>query len=151
MAFKSQEEVLGKFIAGDPLSCFVKEAGSATVYVAYSGTRRNSVNCMSFRYYTSDLYQQEMGVHFCRFRAIMVENEHLVIEEFNNKNDLSGCIDLHAVMLPYKKDGTFSSQYTLIYHDWEVLLCGRTDGVSKDIPSLQRSLFNCDYIEQISH
>jgi len=148
--YNSQEEVLDRFSSGRPLSCFVKEPGSAIVHVVYSDGSLYGVCIVSFEYKTTRYFKQDMGVHFCEFTTVKDENRDLVIEKFDNKKDLADDIETYAIMLPYQFDKRkFICQYTLIYHDWDVLLCNRHDGVSKGIPSLQQSLFCQEYIQQI--
>ena len=148
--YNTQYEVLDRFLSGRPLSCFSKDAGSSRVHVAYSDGSRHGVCYMTFEYKTTSYYKQETGVQFCEFSTVKDENLDLVIEKVNHRDDLVGVIETYAIMLPYKNDKhKFMNQYTLIYHDWDVLVCNANDGEVKGIPPLQKSLFSPEYIQQI--
>ena len=55
----------------------------------------------------------------------------------------------YALMLPFKKNSVpFQKQYTLVYHDWDVLVCDDTLQ-NKGFPVIDKELFNDQYIEQL--
>ena len=146
--YNTQYEVLDRFQSGRPLSCFSKEEGSSRVHVAY--TDGSGVSYITFKYETTSYYKEETGVQFCKFSTVHDEHRNLVVETVKQHSDLVGVIATYAIMLPYKNDKhKFMEQYTLIYHDWDVLVCNTNDGKLKGIPFLQKSLFSQEYIQQI--
>jgi len=46
-----------------------------------------------------------------------------------------------AIMLPYMKGDQYINQYTLVYSDWDVLICDK-QGVTKGLPKHCVELFN---------
>ena len=149
--YKSQSDVLNRYLSGRPLSCFIKEVGSSRVHVGYrDGITTYGLDYMTFEYKTTTLYKQETGVQFCEFRAVKDDNHDLIIDHVSHRNDLAGVIDTYAVLLPYKKDNhEFLKQYTLVYWDWDVLVCNASSGETKGIPLHQKTLFSREYICQI--
>ena len=105
---------------------------------------------MTFEYKTTTLYKQETGVQFCEFRSMKDDNNDLIIDHMSHCSELADIIETYALLLPYKKDNhEFLKQYTLVYWDWDVLVCNTTSGETKGIPLHQKALFSREYIQHI--
>lgn len=118
--FPNQNDVKSRFTAGKPLSCFTLEGRPKCVFVAVKSSKNGTHHCIPINYEPDCDAKTEAGVHFCHFQC---ETGIVEIE----KKDAH--ISSYAIMLPYVRvDGatirSFMKQWTLIYHDWDVL---RTD------------------------
>jgi hypothetical protein len=113
--FPSQNDVSRRFTAGKPLSCFTLDGRPDCVFVAVKTHNRDTISCLPINYEPARVAKIEAGIHFCQFQC---EKEMIEIR----KEEI-----LHyAIMLPYiREDGErnplFLHQWTLIYHDWDVL------------------------------
>ena len=123
--FQKQSEVKDRFRSGEPLSCFCLDGDCNEVHVAFTRgepeQRRDEhkVTFLSFCYHTSQMYTHETGMQLCRFECT---NEVSLVRK-TSLNVLD-----YALMLPYSKRGfPFQKQFTLVYSDWEVLLCDNSD------------------------
>ncbi len=66
----------------------------------------------------------ECRVHFCAFQFRKNPNTNNVLVSTIDKDSMDDIVHSHALILPFKKDDIpFHNQFTLIYHDWDVLLC----------------------------
>ena len=120
--FSKRKDVMDSFEDGKPLSCFCLDNNYRKIHVAValgdcSEYKKEGDN---FAYLTFDYNVQhwpriETGVHFCQFK--------LMDEKPTTANKSSLNFTDYAVMLPFKNKGRFRKQYTLIYSDWEVLIC----------------------------
>ena len=140
--FSSRQEVIDRLQTGRSLSCFTLHESSAEVHIAFSeGEQEGStISYLTLEYDTTRSII-ETGVHFCHFKLkVSTPTSPAVI--FNiNRNELRPKIVNYALMLPYVVDPNASSsdadvfqKFTLIYPDWEVLLCvdgDENDGVSR--------------------
>lgn len=72
------------------------------------------------------MYTHETGVPFCRFECT---------DEVSSGNKSSLNFVDYALMLPYSRRGfPFQRQFTLVFSDWEVLLCDNNAHDSKKGP-----------------
>lgn len=118
--YSNKETILKAFSDGKPLSCFCLEHDFKTVHVAFSCSKdfkdhsdRNRIGYISFKVSLSWV-KHEAGLHFCKFTNTGQTS-------YSNKKTMKATN--YAIMLPYILSGKFIQQYTLIYDDWEVLLC----------------------------
>ena len=125
-----------RFNEGKPLSCFrLKGGDKCCVHIAVKNTRRENINYLTFNFKPSSKPKKEAGMHFCLF-----EFETGVTEVAKKDLDISS----YAIMLPYIiEDSTprFKQQYTLIYHDWDVLRADLVDKNYKGCSSVSNSDF----------
>ncbi len=139
--FSNKSAVEKRFIKGEPLSCFRLDVNSNVVHVAFnrdeperSGDERE-VTFLSFRCQISQMYTHETGMQFCRFDCT---------EEVSSVKKSSLKIVDYALMLPYSRRGfPFQKQFTLVYSDWEVLLCDNNAPIGNKGPVyVHRPLFD---------
>ena len=124
--FSKRKHVMDSFEDGKPLSCFCLDNNYRKIHVAVAlgDCLENKNEGDNFAYLTFDYnvqiyFRREAGVHFCQFK--------LMDEKPTTANKSSLNFTDYAVMLPFKNKGTFCNQYTLIYSDWEVLICEGDD------------------------
>ena len=81
------------------------------------------------------MYTHETGMQFCRFECT---------EEVSSVKKSSLKIVDYALMLPYSRRGfPFQNQFTLVYSDWEVLLCDNDAPIGNKGPVyVHRPLFD---------
>lgn len=134
--FTKKTEVFNRFSTGCPLSCFILDGDTSHVHIAYhDNDSAGHLTYATFKCAKTTMHIKESGVHFCKF---VKTNE----ETKSRKADLN--ITDFALMLPYmhpkmQERYGFQMQFTLIYSDWEVLLCDQE--VLKGQASLDESLF----------
>lgn len=129
--YSSKDEVIKRIVNGQAISCFVirgdGDREAQEVYVAFSdGDKRSSgtISYLTVLYDTSELHMQESGVHFCHFRCKRDASRHAIVTKTSRGELRAKNLD-YALMLPYIDNHAdkFHQQFTLVYHDWEVLLC----------------------------
>lgn len=143
--FQNKSEVEDRFKSGKPLSCFRLDGDCNAVHVAFTRGEpeqrgdEHEVTFLSFRYHTSQMYTHETGMQFCRFECT---------NEVSSVRKTSLNLLDYALMLPYSKMGfPFQRQFTLVYSDWDVLLCDNNDPDSSKGPvSVHSPLFECDVL-----
>ena len=140
--FSSRQEVIDRLQMGKPLSCFTLQGSSAEVHVAFSeGEQEGStISYLTLEYDTTRSII-ETGVHYCHFELKGSAPASPTVILNINKNELRPKIVNYALVLPYvvqpnasSSDADVFRKFTLIYPDWEVLLCDdgdENDGVSK--------------------
>lgn len=130
--FASMKEIRERFETGKPLSCFCLNNVSNKVHVAFRIGNGDKVKYTSFSYDNKELPTCETGTHFCKFS--WDQNEELIEKETLEDS-------LGALMLGNTgKQHVFQWQFTLVYEDWEVLLCyPNCDGKGFALPD--RALF----------
>ena len=140
--FSSRQEVINRLQMGKPLSCFSLDGSSAEVHIAFSeGEKQGStISYLTLEYDTTRCII-ETGVHYCNFELKGSAPASVTVISNINKNDLRPKIVNYALMLPYvvqpnasSSDGDVFRKFTLIYPDWEVLICDNgdeNDGASK--------------------
>lgn len=138
--FCDHDEVNSRFINGKPLSCFTLSGRDKFVFVAVKGAEKGNVAYVTLQYKPSSENKIEAGMHFCLFECELGVTA-IPMEDLE--------ITSYAIMLPYiREDHTprFKQQYTLIYHDWDVL---RTDLGDKNYKG-SSSVSNSDFCSLIS-
>ena len=146
--YSSQDEVLRRFREGISLSCFGTTTGGQNLHVAYSDNRFE-VKYLTVEYNRTDMFIHETGVHFCQFSFVR-DGDHVAVAS-DTRGQLLGKIDRYALMLPYKKyNYEFIQQFTLVYHDWDVLVCNDTDETVKGFPDVNSTMFGESYIRSLA-
>ena len=143
--FSSRAEVLQRFEQGKPLSCFCLDRNTAEVHVAFTEdeTRGSTISYLTFTYDTTNNIV-ETGVHFCHFvlkTGAGQVHEPALVSNIEMSALRPKIVD-YALMLPYivnhrdlsSKEDVFN-QYTMIYSDWEVLICKGNEG---NVDNVQR-------------
>lgn len=141
--FSSRQEVIDRLQKSEPLSCFILDEKLPEVHVAFFEREQqgSTISYLTLEYDTTRSII-ETGVHFCDFKlktSGAASFAHVVSNI--NKNDLRPKIVDYALMLPFNVQATDTTsnndgfqKFTLIYPDWEVLICDdgdENDGVLK--------------------
>ena len=99
------------------MTCFCLDGRCNEVHVAFKRDEpeqkgyKSEVTYLLFRYQTSQMFTMQ----FCQF-GCTDEVSSVVKSSLNMVN--------YALILPYsRRDFLFQSQFTLVYSDWDVLLC----------------------------
>ncbi len=147
--FSSRTEVLKRFEQAKPLSCFRLEHNNAEVHVAFTEDEtRSTISYLTFTYDTNR-NTVETGVHFCHFdlKTDSPDSHQPAVVSNIEKGDLRSQIVDYALLLPYiVKNREVSTeedvfhQYTMVYHDWEVLICNGNEKNKGRVP-IDRQLF----------
>ena len=111
--FPNKSAVENRFLKGEPLSCFVWMVVAMKFMLHSIKTNQNEeeTNVKSLSCHSVITHQKcILTIQVCSFVVLCV---------------LMRCHHLrNALMLPYSRRGfLFQSQFTLVYSDWEVLLC----------------------------
>ncbi len=78
-----------------------------------------------------------------------MQNNNNVLITTIEKDSLGEMVNSYALMLPFKKSNvSFEKQYTLIYDDWDVLLC-QDGNCMKRHPIPDSCVFSEEHIEYI--
>ena len=87
------------------------------------------------------MYTHETGMQFCRFECT---------NEVSSVRKTSLNLFDYALMLPYSKMGVpFQRRSTLVYSDWDILLCDNNDPDSNKGPvSVHFPLFEYVFLER---
>jgi len=72
-----------------------------------------------------------MGVQFCNFKIAHKEGTSDVDVKTVSKSEFKELVGDYALMLPYMKEGGFEENFTLVYHDWDVLECSNVTPTRK--------------------
>ena len=151
--YPTKGDVLRRFTQGKSLSCFwTKTGGGHRMHVAYhpKDAPFDQLEYLTIECNTQCLVAVSMGVHFCQFRLVSDHRKQLVVTP-TTRNDLRDCIvdEKFALMLPFHKKGIdFQQQFTLAYHDWEVLICN-DNVVQKGFSPVDYHLFGKSYMDQL--
>ena len=139
--FPTTRRVRDSFTKGKPLSVFFLNNNHNEAYVSVSLRDRDVRNLkdndadiayLTLTYDTENCYTSETGIQFCRF-------------DLSNSISFAKMEDMkitdYAIMLPYMKGDQYINQYTLVYSDWDVLICDK-QGVTKGLRKHCVELFN---------
>ena len=144
--FPIKSAVENRFLKGEPLSCFYLDGSCNEVCGAFNRDNPEQrgdecvVTFLSYRYHTSQMYTHDTGIQFCN-----VVCPHKVSSVKKSSLDI---VD-YALMLPYSRRGIlFQYQFTLVYSDWEVLLCDNNAPDSKKGPVYMHSPLFEDVLSQ---
>jgi len=129
--YSSLDEVLDKFRSGKPLSGFCLENNYDRIHVAYN-RHKDMVSYTTFTFKDEDLPHESCGVYYDRFYH---SGEELTASESTLK------ISAYGMMLPFKKNKDYARQFTIIYSDWEVLICIEGKKCKGQVP-VSKSLFS---------
>ena len=141
--FSSRQEVIDRLQKSEPLSCFILDERLPEVHIAFSEREQlgSTISYLTLEYDTTRSII-ETGVHFCDFKLkTSGATSYAHVVSSINKNDLRPKIVDYALMLPFNVQATDTTsnndgfqKFTLIYPDWEVLICDdgdENDGASK--------------------
>ena len=111
--YSSHEEITDLFRSGRPISGFCLDNNYDRIHVAYN-RHKDMVSYTTFTFKDEDLPHESCGVYYDRFYH---SGEELTASESTLK------ISAYGMMLPFKKNKDYARQFTIIYSDWEVLIC----------------------------
>ena len=139
--YQEKGEIIDSFVEGVPISCFSgKEDG--LFYVAFYSGSTETINYLTVEARPSHFFIKECGAHFCAFRFQKEPSTQNVLVRTIKKSALEDMVENYALMLPYKKQNVaFQNQFTLVYHDWDVLLC-QEGCCKKGLPTVDHCVFD---------
>jgi hypothetical protein len=147
--YESLEVIIERFNDGRPISCFQSKHSEKLFYVAFFAGNHAEMSYLTIESHTSEMYVQECGVQFCKFKIVQERSTDKIAVKTASKNEVMDMMDYYALMLPYNKKGiTFQRQFTLIYSDWEVLLCNDAH-TEKGFPRPDPGVFSEEYIDNL--
>ena len=145
--YKSASDILSRYMNGKVLSCSRNTEANDNFHVFFFGGDVDVIKYLTFVAKPSYMFVQEAGVHFCSFILKKEKNSTNALVKTLSKEKLSSMSDHYALMLPYiKVNCDFAKQFTLVYHDWDVLQC-RCGKVGKGFPTPDCDVFSKKYIE----
>ena len=129
--YSSHEEITDLFRSGRPISGFCLDNNYDRIHVAYN-RHKDMVSYTTFTFKKKDLIQESCGVQYCRFYP---SGEELTVSLSTLK------VSAYGMMLPFKKKNDYACQFTIIYSDWEVLICNGGEKFKTQVP-VSKSLFS---------
>ena len=90
-------------------------------------------------------FVEETGVHFCNFKILHKEGTSDFDIKTVEKKEFKELVGDYALMLPYMKKDGFQENFTLVYHDWDVLECSNITPSVKGRPVLSAGVFTLRY------
>lgn len=148
--YHDSQEIVNDYVSGSPLSCFSgKNEEDGLFYICFNSGSDATISYLTLEASPSDLFIKECGAHYCVFNFVKDTNNNVLVNTVE-KGSLKGLVGSYALLLPFFKHGhRFQKQYTLVYHDWDVLLC--QDGLcKKGLPMVDHCVFNDQYTEYLS-
>ena len=141
---KEMKEVQTRFLNGEPISVFQLPGDSDTTFhAAFNAGTHDLISYVTMTATQGDMFAQEIGLHFCRF-SMEKELGETVVKTIQ-KSQLGSAIT-YGLMLPYvPKHISFQRQYTVVFWDWEVLLCDNNSS-SKGLPSIDADVYSVEYL-----
>lgn len=130
---------------GRPISCVASNRNELHFYVAFCSSSRESLSYITLVCQPTTRFEEEMGVHFCKFKIAHKEATSDVDIKTVEKNKFKELFGDYALMLPYMKKNDFRENFTLVYHDWEVLQCSNIAPSLKGRPVPSASVFTSCY------
>jgi hypothetical protein len=128
--YSSVDDVIKRYCQGQPISCVRSEDGNS-FHVALYAKDTTMVNYLTFEPRPLVMTTKEFGIHFCNFIVRKEDGgSNKTMVRTMTKASFKQKFADYALMLPYRRDGeSFHKKFTLIYHDWDVLLCH--NGIAK--------------------
>ena len=147
--YESLQCIIQRFNDGQPISCFQSKHCEKLFYVVFFAGNHAEISYLTIESHTSEMYVQETGVQFCKFKIVQEYSTDHIAVKTAKKKEVMDMMDYYALMLPYnKKDNIFQRQFTLIYSDWEVLRCNDAH-TEKGLPHPDPGVFSEEYIDNL--
>ena len=145
--YSTKEKIVNRFMEGESLSCFLSQQCATEIHIAFYGGQSDVISYLTLEYDTSDgSFVQDVGVHYCNFSIKKEVGSNDALVTTDKKEIVQNMMDYYALLLPYKKENLQDNTFTLIYHDWDVLVCDDKDNV-KGLPRPDVGVFSKDYIK----
>jgi hypothetical protein len=148
--YESWKEILGRYASGQPISCAASVDNDRHFHICYYAGDYEAMNYVTVEALPAANFVEVMGVIFCRFEFVAEDGKvkvHTV-----SKKDFKHRISSHALMLPYKRVGeNFQNNFTLVYHDWDVLACNCASMSMKGHPVPARGVWSEEHLDYLTN
>jgi len=148
--YESWKEILGRYASGQPISCAASVDNDRHFHICYYAGDYEAMNYVTVEALPAANFVEVMGVIFCRFEFVAEDGKvkvHTV-----SKKDFKHRISSHALMLPYKRVGeNFQNNFTLVYHDWDVLACNCASMSMKGHPVPARGVWSQEHLDYLTN
>ena len=148
--YESWKEILGRYASGQPISCAASVDNDRHFHICYYAKDYETMNYVTVEALPAANFVEVMGVIFCRFEFV-AEDGKVKVHTVSNK-DFKHQISSHALMLPYKRVGeNFQNNFTLVYHDWDVLACNCASMSMKGHPVPARGVWSEEHLDYLTN
>ena len=145
------QEIVNDYVSGSPLSCFSGNNEDGLFYICFFSGSNATISYLTLEASPSDLFIKDCGAHYCAFNFVKDTNNQVLVKNTVEKDSLKGLVGSYALLLPFLKQGrAFQNQFTLVYHDWDVLPCQDGGLCKKGLPMVDHCVFNDQYTEYLS-
>lgn len=139
--YESWKEVLGRYMSGRPISCAASNANSRHFHICFYSEDYDTIRYATVEALPAANFHEVMGVNFCRFEFV-TEGGKVQVKTVPRK-EFKDLVSSYALMLPYKKARQrFQNNFTLVYHDWDVLACNCGEVSKKGRPGPAAGVFS---------
>ena len=147
--YHDEMEIVKDYVSGSPLSCFSGKEEDGMFYICFFSRSNATISYLTLEAKPSDLFIKDCGAHYCVFK-FMKDTDNKIVVNTVEKGSLKELVGSYALLLPFLKQGRdFQKQYTLVYNDWDVLLC-QEGHCKKGLPVVDHCVFNESYIGYLS-
>lgn len=147
--YEDLNKITDRLVEGRPISCAVSKDDDTQFFVSFCSGSQESIKYVTLAFQPSTNFEEEMGVQFCKFNLISEARE--VVVKTVTKRKFQDLIGGYALMLPYMKEGGYRQNFTLVYHDWDVLECTNDTNSRKGHPVAARGVFSEEYKNLLDH
>lgn len=147
--YKELETITDRIAQGQPISCAASKTNKHHFYVAFNAETEGYLSYITLVCQPTTKFVEEMGVHFCKFKIVHMESSPDIDVKTVKKKEFKELVGDYALMLPYMKEGVFRENFTLVYHDWDVLECSDVTPSLKGRPVPSASVFTSQYKEYL--
>lgn len=145
--FESWKDILARYASGQPLSCAASTENDRHFHICYYADDYDLIKYVTVEAFPAANFVEVMGVIFCRFEFVTDEEGQVKVDTVTKK-DFKHRVSSHALMLPYKKDGeNFQNNFTLVYHDWDVLASSIS---MKGPPVPARGVWSSEHLQHLN-
>lgn len=145
------QTILDRIAQGRPISCAASKTNDHHFYVAFGSKSQGSLSYITLISQPTTKFEEEMGVQFCNFKIAHKEGTSDVDVKTVSKSEFKELVGDYALMLPYMKEGGFQENFTLVYHDWDVLECSNVTPTRKGRPVPSAGVFTSQYQDYLEY
>lgn len=143
--YNDLKTILDRIAQGKPISCASSKTNESHFYVAFCSSSQGTLSYVTLVCQSTTRVEEEMGVHFCNFKIAHKEGTSEVDMKTAKREEFKELVGAYALMLPYRKKDGFKENFTLVYHDWDVLVCSNITHSLKGRPKPSDRVFTLQY------
>jgi hypothetical protein len=148
--YEKLEKITDRVAQGLPISCAASKDNKNHFYVAFCSGTQDSLNYVTLISNPTSQFVEVMGVQFCKFKLAHEDQTSTDLVKTVKKSDFKNLVSDYALMLPYIKKGeVFRENFTLVYHDWDVLECSDVTPSRKGHPVPTAGVFTEEYKDHL--